>query len=133
MVIMDSRKKDSKGRHTTTSRELTLLESGALLIDTPGMRELGSMSVGSGLDETFLEIAELAKFCKFGDCSHTNEKGCAILAAIEEGELAEQRYQNYLKMKKESAFNEMSYVEKRRKDKNFGKLIKSVQKHKNRR
>lgn len=127
------RQKDSKGRHTTTSRELILLENGALLIDTPGMRELGSMSVDSGLDETFSEISELAKRCKFDDCSHTNEKGCAILAAIEEGELAEHRYQNYVKIKKESAFNEMSYVEKRKKDKDFGKLIKSVQKRKNRR
>ncbi len=126
-------KKDSKGRHTTTSRELIQLENGALLIDTPGMRELGNMSVDTGLDETFSEILELAQHCKYGNCSHTSEKGCAILAAIKEGELAEQRYKNYLKMKNESAFYEMSYSEKRKKDKAFGKLIKTTMKSKNRR
>jgi ribosome biogenesis GTPase len=125
-------KKQSKGRHTTTSRELIRLECGAMLIDTPGMRELGNMSVCSGIDETFSEIIELSQKCKFANCSHTNEKGCAILAAIEEGELSERRYKNYIKMKKESAFNEMSYSEKRKKDKDFGKLIKSTLKSKNR-
>lgn len=125
-------KKQSKGRHTTTSRELIQLENGAMLIDTPGMRELGNMSVDAGIDETFSEILELSQNCKFGNCSHTNEKGCAILAAIEEGELSEKRYKNYIKMKNESAFNEMSYSEKRKKDKDFGKMIKSVIKSKNR-
>jgi len=125
-------KKQSKGRHTTTHRELIQLENGAMLIDTPGMRELGNMSVDTGIDETFSEILEISQSCKFGNCSHTNEKGCAILAAIEKGELSEQRYKNYAKMKKESAFNEMSYLEKRKKDKDFGKLIKSTVKSKNR-
>ncbi len=122
----------SKGRHTTTSRQLVRLDNGAMIIDTPGMRELGSVAVEGGLDETFYEIVALSKICKFSDCSHNNEKGCAILAAIEAGELSEQRYQNYLKIKKETAFNEMSYLEKKNKDKNFGKLIKSVMKNKKR-
>ena len=122
--------KHSKGRHTTTSRELVRIESGALLIDTPGMRELGNMSVDVGLDETFSEVLELAQQCKFTDCSHTNEKGCAILAALKQGELTEARYKNYIKMQKESEFNKMSYVEKRKKDKAFGKMIKSVLKGK---
>ena len=126
-------KKDSKGRHTTTRRELVQLDNGALIIDTPGMRELGNMSVDIGLDETFSEILELAQHCKFGNCSHTSEKGCAILAAIEDGELAVQRYKNYIKMKNESAFYDMSYSEKRNKDKAFGKLIKSTLKRKNKR
>jgi len=121
-----------KGRHTTTSRQLVRLESGAMIIDTPGMRELGSMSVDDGLDETFSEIRQLSQVCKFANCSHTNEKGCAILAAIKSGDLSEQRYQNYLKMKKESEFNQMSYLEKRQKDKNFGKLIKATMKNKQR-
>jgi ribosome biogenesis GTPase len=125
-------KKENKGRHTTTSRELIQLGNGAMLIDTPGMRELGNMSVDTGIDETFTEIVELSQNCKFKNCSHTNEKGCAILAAINEGELSEQRYKNYIKMKNESAFNEMSYFEKRKKDKDFGKLIKSTVKSKNR-
>ncbi|MFC1684732.1 ribosome small subunit-dependent GTPase A [Pseudomonadota bacterium] len=122
----------SKGRHTTTSRQLVRLESGAMIIDTPGMRELGSMSVDDGLDETFSEILELSHGCKFSNCSHTNEKGCAILAAIKAGDLSEQRYQNYLKMKKESEFNQMSYLEKRKKDKSFGLLVKSTMKNKQR-
>ncbi len=122
----------SKGRHTTTSRQLVCLVSGAMIIDTPGMRELGSMSVDDGLDETFSEILELSQTCKFSNCSHTNEKGCAILASIKAGDLSEQRYQNYLKMKKESEFNQMSYLEKRKRDKSFGKLIKSIMKNKRR-
>ena len=122
-----------KGRHTTTSRELIQLENGALIIDTPGMRELGNISVDSGLDETFSDILELTQQCKFSNCSHTNEKGCAILAAIENGELTEKRFKNYLKMINESAFNEMSYYEKRKKAKDFGMIIKSTLKNKNKR
>jgi len=125
-------KVQSKGRHTTTSRQLVRLKSGAMIIDTPGMRELGSMSVDDGLDETFSELLELSQNCKFGNCSHSNEKGCAVLAAIEAGDLSESRYNNYLKMKRESDFNQMSYLEKRRKDKNFGKMVKSVMKDKRR-
>jgi len=116
----------SKGRHTTTNRQLVRLESGAMIIDTPGMRELGSMAVEDGLDETFSEILELSQSCRFSNCSHANEKGCAILAAIKAGDLSEQRYQNYLKIKKESEYNQMSYLEKRNKDKQFGKMIKST-------
>jgi ribosome biogenesis GTPase / thiamine phosphate phosphatase len=122
----------SKGRHITTSRQLVRLNCGAMIIDTPGMRELGSISVDDGLDETFSEILALSQSCKFANCSHSNEKGCAILSAIKTGELSEQRYQNYLKIKKESDFNQMSYSEKRKKDKNFGKLIKETMKNKQR-
>lgn len=131
-VTQSVSKKESKGRHTTTSRELIQLSNGAMLIDTPGMRELGNMSVDAGMDETFSEIVALSQKCKFSNCSHSKEKGCAILAAINEGELSEQRYKNYTKMKNESAFNEMSYSEKRQKDKDFGKMIKSVMKDKSR-
>jgi ribosome biogenesis GTPase / thiamine phosphate phosphatase len=126
-------KKENKGRHTTTSRELIRLEGGAMIIDTPGMRELGNLSVDSGIDETFSEIIELTLHCKFSNCSHTNEKGCAILAAINTGALSEKRYRNYLKMKNESAFYEMSYSEKRKKDKEFGKFIKTTMKNKKKR
>lgn len=122
----------SKGRHTTTSRQLVRLENGAMIIDTPGMRELGGIAVEEGLDETFSEVLELARQCKFSNCSHTREKGCAVLSAIEAGELSEQRFQNYLKMKKESEFNQMSYLEKRQRDKSFGKMYKSIMKDKNR-
>ena len=125
-------RKQSKGRHTTTNRELIRLENDAMIIDTPGMRELGNLSVDSGIDETFSEIVSLVETCRFANCTHTNEKGCAILSALEQGELSEQRYKNYIKMKKESAFNDMSYFEKRKKDKDFGKLIKSTIKNKQR-
>lgn len=122
----------SKGRHTTTSRQLVRLKNGTMIIDTPGMRELGSIFVDDGLEETFSEISDLSHSCKFSDCSHTNEKGCAILAAIAAGDLSEQRYHNYLKMKKESEHNQMSYLEKRHKDKKFGRMVKSVIKDKQR-
>ncbi len=118
-------KKESKGRHATTHRQLIKLDCKAIMVDTPGMRELGNFSVETGIDETFSEISELSMKCKFNDCTHVNEKGCAILKAVEDGQLSEKRYLNYIKMKKESLFNEMSYFEKRKKDKQFGKLCKN--------
>ncbi|UCH80308.1 MAG: ribosome small subunit-dependent GTPase A [Nitrospiraceae bacterium] len=124
------RKKDSKGRHATTYRQLIKLGSGAMVIDTPGMRELGNFSVDTGLDETFDEIVDLSKQCQFNDCTHVIEKGCAVLSALERGELSEKRYHNYIKMNKESVFNEMSYLQKRQKDKQFGKMCKTIMKHK---
>lgn len=124
------REKDSRGRHTTARRQLIVLKNGAMIIDTPGMRELGNISVETGLQNTFIEIKELAKQCRYKDCSHLIEEGCAVLAALDEGRISRERYQNYIKMTKESAYHEMSYLEKRRKDKNFGKLCKSVMKHK---
>jgi len=124
------REKDSKGRHATTHRQLTKLDCEALLIDTPGMRELGNFSVETSIDETFTEIKELSEQCQFNDCAHVNEKGCAVLKAVEIGQVPEKRYLNYIKLKKESIYNEMSYLEKRQKDKQFGKLCKTVMKHK---
>jgi ribosome biogenesis GTPase len=126
-------KKESKGRHATTHRQLIKLDFGAMVVDTPGMRELGNFSVSIGLEETFFEIIKLAEDCQFNDCTHDREKGCAILDAIEKGLLSTDRYQNYIKMNKESAYNEMSYLEKRKKDKQFGKHIKTVMKHKKKR
>jgi ribosome biogenesis GTPase len=124
------REKDGKGRHATTYRQLIILDSGAMIIDTPGMRELGNMAVDSGLTDTFNEITILAEQCRYNDCRHINETGCAVLAALEEGTISEKRYQNYIKMKKESDYYEMSYLEKRKKDKAFGKFVKSVMKNK---
>jgi ribosome biogenesis GTPase len=123
-------KKESKGRHATTHRQMIKLDFGPLVVDTPGMRELGNFSVGTGIGETFTEISELSEKCQFNDCTHVNEKGCAVLKAVEEGLLSAERFQNYIKMNKESAYNEMSYFEKRKKDKQFGKHIKNVMKHK---
>jgi ribosome biogenesis GTPase len=126
--IQEVREKDSKGRHTTTRRQLISLENGAMIIDTPGMRELGNISIDSGLSDTFVEIAGLAAMCRYSDCTHTREEGCAVLAALREGTLDAGRYENYVKMNKESAFNEMSYLEKRQKDKDFGKMINTIKK-----
>jgi len=126
------REKDRKGRHTTTHRHLIQLKNSAMIIDTPGMRELGNIAVESAIDETFNEIAELSDQCRYNDCTHNHEKGCAVLLALKDGIISEERYQNYLKMNKESVYNEMSYLEKRQKDKQFGKLCKSVMKHKKR-
>lgn len=127
------RKKDGKGRHATTYRQLIRLECEAMLIDTPGMRELGNFSVETGIDETFTEIIALSEQCQFNDCTHTNEKGCAVLRAVKDGQVSEKRYQNYIKMRKESIYNEMSYAEKRQKDRQFGKYCKTILKHKSNR
>jgi ribosome biogenesis GTPase / thiamine phosphate phosphatase len=124
------REKDGRGRHTTSRRELIALENGAMIVDNPGMRELGLISAEAGLDDTFNEIADLASHCRFTDCTHTIEEGCVILKGLEEGTISKERYQNYIRMLKESLYNEMSYFEKRQKDKKFGKFLHSVMKHK---
>jgi ribosome biogenesis GTPase len=125
------REKDGRGKHTTTRRELIVLENGAVVVDNPGMREFGIISTESGLDNTFDEIAELSNQCRYTDCTHTIEQGCAVLKGIEEGRISNERYQNYIKMYKESLYNEMSYFEKRQKDKKFGKFIHTYMKNKN--
>ncbi len=122
------RASDGKGRHTTAQRQLIVLDQGAMLIDTPGMRELGNIGVSSGLEESFADIWELSKGCRFANCTHTQEIGCALLNAIKNGTLSKDRYQSYLKLMKESEYNELSYAEKRRRDRNFGKYIKNAMK-----
>src|SRR5512135_1604504 len=120
------RASDGKGRHTTAQRQLIVLDQGAMLIDTPGMRELGNIGVSSGLEESFADIWSLSKNCHFSNCTHTQEVGCALLNAIENGTLRADRYQSYLKLMKESEYNELSYVEKRRKDRKFGQFVKTA-------
>jgi ribosome biogenesis GTPase / thiamine phosphate phosphatase len=122
------REKDGRGKHTTTRRELIVLENGAIIIDNPGMRELGVISNESGLGDTFNEIDELSDQCKYKDCTHTVEAGCAVLDALHRKEISEERYNNYIKIYKESLYNEMSYVDKRQKDKKFGKFFHSTMK-----
>jgi len=123
------RASDGKGRHTTAQRQLIVLDQGAMLIDTPGMRELGNIGVSSGIEESFSDIWSLSKTCRFANCTHTREVGCALLAAIENGTLPADRYQSYLKLMKESEYYELSYRDKRKKDRKFGQFIKSVMKH----
>jgi ribosome biogenesis GTPase len=115
-----------EGRHTTTRRQLIVLESGALLIDMPGMRELGLLGVSEGLDDAFADVGQLAANCRFTDCTHSNEPGCAVRAAIERHELSDERLQDYLKLRKESAFHDLSYVERRKKDRDFGRFVQSA-------
>jgi len=97
------REKDSKGRHTTTRRELVITPSGALVIDTPGMRELQLWGVEDGVDEAFADVAAVALRCRFTNCTHGNEPGCAVQAALKSGELSAQRFQSYTKLKGEKA------------------------------
>lgn len=118
---------DDKGRHTTTRRELFLLPNGGLVIDTPGMRELGLWNAAQGLDKTFSDIEELSAKCRFKNCSHTTEPGCGIIAAIEGGDLTSERWQSYQKLKAENAYAEdaESYLAaKEQKHKNLAKIIK---------
>ena len=123
------REDDGKGRHTTSRRQLIVLDQGAMLIDTPGMRELGNIGVSTGIDESFSDIQEFAQGCRFANCTHVREIGCSVITALESGELSEGRYESYLKLVKESEYHQMSYVEKRRKDREFGRFIKSVMKN----
>ncbi len=104
MKVNDIREDDSKGRHTTTHRQLVLLDNKVMIIDTPGMRTLGMWDVSEGLGETFLDIEELFYNCKFSDCKHINEPGCAVLYAIKTETLNNSRWQNYLKLKREAKF-----------------------------
>lgn len=122
------REKDGRGRHTTARRQLTVLDSGALLIDTPGMRELGMIAVGASIDDSFSDIHTLSRNCRFKDCTHTSEVGCAVLMALQNEQLGEERYQSYVKLMRESKFHQMSYVERRKKDKQFGRMIKNAMK-----
>jgi ribosome biogenesis GTPase len=117
-----------EGRHTTTRRQLIVLEHGELLIDMPGMRELGMLGINEGLDDSFADIQLFSTNCRFANCTHTSEPGCAVQRAIALGELDAARFQNYLKLKRESEFHEMSYLEKRQKDRAFGQLVRSVKK-----
>ncbi len=118
-----------KGRHITSHRELTILANGGIIIDNPGMREVGITDNSEGLEITFDKILALATACKFKDCTHTQETGCRVLDAIEKGEIDWNAYQNYLKMEREKSHFELTLAEKRQKDKAFGKMFKDYKKN----
>ncbi len=117
-----------EGRHTTVRRELLRLEGGALVIDNPGMREFGILGAESGIASSYADITALAGQCRYQDCSHTGEPGCAVRAAVDAEEISQEALDSFFKLKEESAFNDMSYVEKRKKDRDFGRFIKSAKK-----
>ena len=96
----------------------------------PGMRELGLLGTGEGIDETFADISALAGNCRYPGCSHGSEPGCAVRAAIERNELSQDHLQNYLKLRKESEFHDMSSIDRRKKDRAFGRFIHSYKKQK---
>lgn len=119
---------DSRGKHTTTHRELFVLDDGGLLIDTPGLREIQLWGEESILEETFSDIEELASQCKFPDCSHESEPGCAVLAALAKEEISAKRFENYSKMKRELAYleskmDESAKMQRKQKERQLQKLI----------
>ena len=118
---------DDKGHHTTTHRELLFLPNGAMVIDTPGMRELGMWDAASGVEQTFGDIEELAARCRFRNCSHSSEPGCAVRAALESGHLDTGRWQSYQKLKNENSYaaDSKSYLApKEKKFKDISKINK---------
>lgn len=117
-----------RGKHITTSREMYFLEAGGIVIDNPGIREVGMSDVGAGVDSIFHEITKLAEKCKYADCTHIHEPGCEVLAALADGRLDKDRYSNYVSLKKETEYFDMSQSEKREKNRNFGKFIKKAKK-----
>ena len=130
------REQDAKGRHTTTNRELYCLPQGGVLIDTPGMRELSLWVDNEGLGKTFIEIEQIASLCKFRDCRHESEPGCAVKAGIEHDEIDERRLLNYQKLESEQDFllskiDPNIAMERKKKDKSFAKMVKNMKKNKN--
>ena len=125
------REDDSKGRHVTTGRSLHLMPHGGLLLDTPGMRELQLADCDEGVNATFADIASLAEQCRFGDCQHESEPGCAVTDAITRGELDQRRLSSYRKLIREQEFNSASLAEKRARDRSFGKMVKAHMAEKN--
>jgi ribosome biogenesis GTPase / thiamine phosphate phosphatase len=117
-----------EGTHTTARRQLIVLDRGSMLVDTPGMRELGLLGASDGFSQGFEDILLLSASCRYANCSHEHESGCAVRAAVRGGELNEDRYSSYVKLKKESEYHEMSYLDKRKKDRAFGRFIKSAKK-----
>ncbi|MEP2027828.1 MAG: ribosome small subunit-dependent GTPase A [Paracoccaceae bacterium] len=120
------REDDARGRHTTTHREMHRLGAGGWLLDTPGMRELQLTDVHSGIEEVFSDISELAGACRFNDCQHETEPGCAVHAAIEAGEVDSNRLRRWKKLVAEEAHNSASLAERHAKDRSFGKMVKDA-------
>lgn len=118
-----------EGVHTTVRRQLITLESGAMLIDTPGLRELGLLGAADGVNEAFGDLYDLSMHCRFSNCTHVQEPGCAVLSALEQGDLSPERYQSYLDLREETEYHDLTYVEKRHRDRAFGRFVKSALKH----
>jgi len=120
--------RSDRGKHTTTSRGMYFLTDGGIVIDNPGVREVGMTDVSVGVDKLFDEIIALAQKCKFVDCTHTREPGCAVLTELQSGKLDKSKYANYISLKKETEHYEMTEFEKKEKNRQFGKFIKKAKK-----
>jgi ribosome biogenesis GTPase len=121
---------DARGRHTTTRRQIHRLPAGGLLLDTPGMRELQLVDVAAGLAEVFADIDATAACCRFTDCRHLSEPGCAVLAALSSGQLDAERLRRWRKLVRENGRNSESLAERRARDRRFGKFARQVMKEK---
>lgn len=120
------REDDAKGRHTTTYRSLHVLPAGGLLLDSPGMRELGIADAGSGIATAFADVEALALECRFNDCGHESEPGCAVRAAIDAGTLEERRLESYRKLRREELYNTETVAERHARMRQFSKTVKQV-------
>ncbi len=131
-ATQDIREDDARGRHTTTGRSLHQIPTGGWLIDTPGMRGLGVAEVAYGIDATFPEISELAEQCKFRDCEHDSEPGCAVQAAIAAGDVDPDRLRRFQKLKRENQYATETIAQARDRYRKFGKMVKNAQNRKKR-
>lgn len=132
MAVKAIREDDSRGRHTTTHRQLFMLPSGAMVIDTPGMRELGLFDADEGISAVFADVEELFTQCRFTDCHHKTEPGCAVLAALKDGSLSRERWEQYCAQKQENKFVENRagyFIEKRAFGKSISKQIRQMKKN----
>jgi ribosome biogenesis GTPase len=116
-----------RGKHTTTARGIYFLESGGIVIDNPGIREVGVTDANVGIENVFNDLVSLSKNCRYADCTHTHEPGCAVKKALKDKKLDEKKYQNYIKLKKEAEYYQMTGLEKRKKDRKFGQFVKKAQ------
>jgi len=130
--IAPIRESDEKGRHTTSAQELLLMPGGAVLIDTPGMRELGLWNAGDGVEATFADILKIAAACRYRDCTHQSEPGCAVLKAVETGEIKPERLESFHRLQREIEYNQRrsssQYKNPKRRWKQISKLVRQKQK-----
>lgn len=127
------REQDAKGRHTTTARSIHVLPHGGVLIDNPGMRELQLPACDEGVADVFEEVLQIAAACRFNNCSHQGEPGCAIAEALDSGQLDGRRFRNFIKLNAEQAHNSRSLAQRRLQDRKTGRMYKSVIAEKKRR
>ncbi len=121
-----------RGRHITAHRQLFILKNGGLIIDSPGMREIGVIDAAAGIENVFEDISAFSENCQFSDCTHMHEPGCAVLLAVKKGDLDGERYANFVKLVRENELHSMSKLEMREKDRRFGRMVKQFKKHKKR-